>query len=87
VVTEQYARATRFLTENRDTLGRVAEALLEHEVLDASQQKQLMAGEAIEPKVVESAPPPPVREVRDEEGEQGMGGLLPPPVAAPKPTS
>ena len=87
VVIEQYARATRLLTENRDALGRVAEALLEHEVLDASQLKQLMAGERLEPKVVESAPPPPVREARDEEGEQGMGGLLSPPVAAPKPTS
>ncbi|MCG6926779.1 MAG: ATP-dependent zinc metalloprotease FtsH [Acidobacteria bacterium] len=87
VVTEQYARATRLLTENRDALQRVAEALLEHEVLDASQLKQLIAGESIEPKAAESAPPPPVREARDEEGKQGMGGLLPPPVAAPKPTS
>ena len=87
VVTEQYARATRLLTENRDALQRVAEALLEHEVLDAQQLKQLMAGEPLEPKPAESPAPPPPREARDEEGEQGMGGLLPPPVAAPKPTS
>jgi cell division protease FtsH len=87
VVTEQYARATRLLTENRDALERVAVALLEHEVLDAHQLKQLMAGEPLEPKPAQSAPAPPVRETRDEEGEQGMGGLLPPPVAAPKPTS
>ena len=45
------------------------------------------AGEPLEPKPAESPPPPPPREARDEEGEQGMGGLLPPPVAAPKPTS
>ena len=87
VVVEQYVRATRLLTENRDALHRVAEALLEHEVLDAHQMKQLMAGEPLEKKLAESAPPPPVREARDEEGKQGMGGLLPPPVAAPKPTS
>jgi cell division protease FtsH len=86
VVTEQYARATRLLTENRDALQRIAEALLEHEVLDASQLKQLIAGEPLETAPAET-PPPPVREAQDEEGEQGMGGLLPPPVAAPKPTS
>jgi cell division protease FtsH len=88
VVTEQYTRATRILTENKDTLGRVAEALLEHEVLDAGQLKQLLAGEPIEAKQAAS-PPPPVQEVQDDEGEQGEQGmgLLPPPMAVPKPTS
>jgi cell division protease FtsH len=86
VVTEQYSHATRLLTENRDALERIAVALLEHEVLDAAQLKQLIAGEPLETKPAEPSPPP-VRQTRDEEGEQGMGGLLPPPVAAPKPTS
>ena len=85
VVTEQYARATRLLTESKEALQRVAEALLEHEVLDANQLKQLMAGEPLEAKPAES-PPPPVREAKDEKGERGVG-LLPPPVVAPKPTS
>jgi cell division protease FtsH len=86
VVTEQYERATRLLTENREALERIAVALLEHEVLDARQLKQLIAGEPLE--VTPPASPPPVREARkgDDEGEQGVG-LLPPPVAAPKPTS
>jgi cell division protease FtsH len=85
VVTEQYARATRLLTENKEALARVAEALLEHEVLDANQLRQLIAGEPLEVRPAES-PPPPVREAKDEGGERGVG-LLPPPVAAPKPTS
>ena len=85
VVTEQYERATRLLTENRDALERIAEALLEHEVLDARQLKQLIAGEPLETTPPASSTPP-VREARDDEGEQGVG-LLPPPVAAPKPTS
>jgi cell division protease FtsH len=85
VVTEQYARATRLLTESKEALQRVAEALLEHEVLDADQLKQLMAGEPLEAKPAES-PPPPVREAKDEGDERGVG-LLPPPVVAPKPTS
>jgi cell division protease FtsH len=87
IVTEQYARATRILTENRPMLVRVAEALLEHEVLDAMQLKQLMAGEplVVKPAARPAAPAPP-REARAEEGER-TAGLLPPPVAAPKPTS
>ncbi len=85
VVTEQYARAESILTQNKEALHRIAEALLEHEVLDAKQLKQLLAGEPLETKLAES-PPPPVREAKDEEGERGVG-LLPPPVAAPKPTS
>jgi cell division protease FtsH len=87
VVTEQYTRATRILTENKDALERIAEALLEHEVLDAQQLKHLIADEPIEAKVAPT-PPPPVREARKDgdEGERGVG-LLSPPVAAPKPTS
>jgi cell division protease FtsH len=85
VVTEQYARATRLLTENKEALQRVAEALLEHEVLDANQLKQLIAGEPLETRPAES-PPPDVHEAKDEGDERGVG-LLPPPVAAPKPTS
>ena len=88
VVTEQYARATRLLNENKGALGRVAEALLEREVLDASQLKQLMAGDPLEPLEPTPAPspPPPVHETQKEEGERGVG-FLPPPVAAPKPSS
>jgi cell division protease FtsH len=85
VVTEQYGRATQLLTENKEALRRVAEALLEHEVLDAQQLKQLIAGEPIETKPAVS-PTPPAREAKDEGDERGVG-LLPPPVAAPKPTS
>jgi cell division protease FtsH len=85
VVTEQYERATELLTQHRDALERVAEALLEHEVLDAHQLRQLIAGQPIQAKPTPS-PPPPVREVRDEGGEQGVG-ILPPPVPDPKPTS
>jgi cell division protease FtsH len=86
IVTVQYERARTLLTENRHALQRVAEALLEHEVLDGPQLRQLIAGEPLQPRHVPAPPPPPVREARDEEGQAGVG-LLPPPVAAPKPTS
>jgi cell division protease FtsH len=88
IVSEQYERATRILTEHRDALVRVADALLEHEVLDALQLKQLIAGEPLTLKPASKPiPPPPVRDARAEEERPIGAGLLPPPVAAPKPTS
>jgi cell division protease FtsH len=88
IVTEQYERATSILTEKKDVLQRVAEALLEFEVLDGSQLRQIMSGQTLEPrpKATTPAPAPAVREPRAAEGERS-GGLLPPPIAAPKPTS
>ncbi|MGI8410835.1 MAG: ATP-dependent zinc metalloprotease FtsH, partial [Pyrinomonadaceae bacterium] len=35
IVSEQYARATKILSENRETMERLTEALLEHESLDS----------------------------------------------------
>ena len=88
IVTEQYERASSLLTEKKEVLGRVAEALLEFEVLDGSQLRQIMNGQKLEPrpKATTPAPAPAAREPRATEGERA-GGLLPPPIAAPKPTS
>ena len=44
IVTEQYERATRIIQENRDTLVRLAEVLLEHESLDGVQIRRIVAG-------------------------------------------
>jgi cell division protease FtsH len=88
IVTEQYDRAQKTLTDGKAMLVRVAEALLEHEVLDADQIKQVLEGRTLEIRKPEpvSPPPPPAREVRVDGGERS-GGILPPPMAAPKPTS
>src|SRR5438034_1403467 len=51
IVTEQYERAQRTLVDNREVLNRIAEALLEHEVLDAEQLKALVEGRPIEVRV------------------------------------
>jgi cell division protease FtsH len=88
IVTEQYERAQRTLTDNREVLNRVAEALLEHEVLDAEQLKALVEGRPIEVRVRTPAPPPPPpREGKIEHEGGRAGGILPPPMPAPKPTS
>ncbi len=87
IVTEQYERAQRILTENRELLVRVAAALLEHEVLDAQQLKQLISGQPMEVRPKPAPPEPaPAREAKVEK-EGRAPGLLPPPIAAPKPTS
>ncbi len=85
IVSAQYERAQRTLTDNREMLDRVAEALLEYEVLDAEQLKALVEGRPIR---VPATPPPtpvPAREGKVDEGER-TGGILPP-LPAPKPTA
>jgi cell division protease FtsH len=88
IVSEQYDRAQQTLTDGKPALIRVAEALLEHEVLDADQLKAVIDGRPLEVRKPEpvSPPPAPPREVRVDGGERA-GGILPPPMAAPKPTS
>ena len=44
IVSEQYARATKILEENREAMERVVAALLEHESLDLAQMKRAIAG-------------------------------------------
>ena len=90
IVTEQYERATKILTEKREQLVQMAEALLEYEVLDAQQVRQVIAGEPLRvkpPRTEEEPRQPPKEGARSGEGDSPAGGILPPPVVAPKPTS
>jgi len=48
IVTEQYERATKIIQENRDTLVRLAEVLLEQESLDGVQIRRIVAGLPLE---------------------------------------
>jgi len=57
-VTDNYQRAHRLLSQSKDTLVMIAEALLAREVLDAEQVRRILAGEALEehtPRSVVSA--------------------------------
>src|SRR5690606_10753542 len=57
-VTKNYERAHQLLSERKDTLIEMAEALLAREVLDAEQVKRLAAGLPLdEPRPVVSAAP------------------------------
>jgi cell division protease FtsH len=87
IVSEQYERARRIMIERREALVAVAEALLEHEVLDAVQIGRLMAGQPLElKKPAATVEAEPAREGRVEQKE-AAGGILPPTVTAPKPTA
>jgi NAD(P)H-hydrate repair Nnr-like enzyme with NAD(P)H-hydrate dehydratase domain len=56
---ESYARALHVLTTHRDEWERLAQALIEHEVLDAKQVAQACAGQAVTRKVVHKFQPTP----------------------------
>ncbi|MFH0799743.1 MAG: ATP-dependent zinc metalloprotease FtsH [Pseudomonadota bacterium] len=51
-VMEGYGRAKKILADNRDTLTRLAEALLEHESLSNDQIEKIMRGEELGPRVI-----------------------------------
>jgi cell division protease FtsH len=85
IVSEQYTRAQRLLTEKRELLGRVAGALLEHEVLDAQQLGQIMAGEPLQVRPTPAATPPAPAAAREEKADGGRAGTVLPPM--PKPTT
>jgi cell division protease FtsH len=88
IVNTQYDRAKSVLTSHRDQLVIVAEALLEHEVLDAEQLNQILAGEPLTMPHKPETPAPAVPQREEKaESEKRASGLLPPPMAAPKPTS
>ena len=57
IVEEGYLKAKTILTENRETLVRIAEALLVREVLDAAEVKLLINGERLPAKQVVLPPP------------------------------
>ena len=44
IVADQYERAEKIITDNREAMVRLAEALLEHETLDAVQIRRVVAG-------------------------------------------
>ena len=59
IVSEAYEKARNLLETNRDTLDRIAQALLVREVLDANEVKMLMDGKTLPDKPRTPPAPPP----------------------------
>jgi cell division protease FtsH len=57
IVEEGYRKAKTILTDNRNTLIRIAEALLDREVLDATEMKLLIANQPLPAKPIAVKPP------------------------------
>jgi cell division protease FtsH len=85
IVSEQYERARRVITEHRELLVAVAEALLEHEVLDGVQLKTIQEGRPLESR--QPVLPVAAAEAGPAVVEPVAGPLLAGPLPAPKPTS
>ena len=59
ILDEQYALATKLLTDNRDKVEAMTAALLEYETIDAEQIEDIMAGRPVRPPKPSSQPKPP----------------------------
>ncbi len=71
-----YARARKIIEEKSDALVRIAEALLEREVLDGAEVKMLIDGESL-PVVTTTKPAPPDGGERPQPVLRPEGGKLP----------
>jgi cell division protease FtsH len=85
ILTERYDKAYAMLAEHRDSLDRIAEALLERETLDGSELELLLAGKVLPPlpvPVVTEESPPPERAEQQPKGSF-PGDKLPEPEPIP----
>ena len=81
IVNEQYERAKKILLERRESLDKIADALLEYETLDLADVDVLLAGGAINRPPPPKSPPPPSATTGEKEKAKkggilgGLGGL------------
>jgi cell division protease FtsH len=86
IVLKAYQEARRILEENSSALVRIAEALLEHEVLDAEQIAALVKGESMpvrQPTVHASEAEAPEADAGRERVGESRPGVLPAPGSQP----
>jgi len=79
LVDNGYARARKFIEANKDAMVRIAEALLEREVLDGSEVKQLIQGETL--SAFRTNPKPAKSDDDKVAPPSSLGGLRIPPLA------
>ena len=70
IITDCYEAARKLLLENRDAMDRIANALLEREVLDGSDIARLVKGEALDPIKPPELPSAPAEKERAKTGSE-----------------
>jgi cell division protease FtsH len=85
-VTDNYVRAQSVLSEHKQRLVDMADALLIHETLDAEQVKRICAGLTIDDPVAGPATaPPPTREAKP--AKERPSAAIVPPLTPPRPVT
>ena len=83
MLTSLYDEAYQMLSDNRATLDRIVEALLERETLDTAELKLLLDGEPLPPMALPVADSPPVESADTEKPAGFSGDALPDPEPVP----
>ncbi len=74
VLEEQLARATQILTEHRDELERLANSLLEHELLDREEVAKIISGDVLIRAKKSRTLPPREQRISSSEGSEESDG-------------
>src|SRR5258708_12825572 len=82
IVNGGYENAKNLLANNRETLERIAQALLEREVIDANEVKLLMEGKPL-PEKLRTPPTPPPQPAPSTNPTPVRPKLRPPPAFTP----
>ncbi|MGQ0541110.1 MAG: ATP-dependent zinc metalloprotease FtsH [Blastocatellia bacterium] len=87
IVSEQYTRATKILEENRESMERLVEALLEHESLDLSQMKRVIAGTPLDEVAPARSTPDSGNSAEPEEAKERFKKPILPPITPNNPAT
>lgn len=87
IVSEQYTRATKILEENRDSMERLVEALLEHESLDLAQMKRVIAGIPLDEVAPARSTPDSGNSAEPEEAKERFKKPILPPITPNNPAT
>jgi cell division protease FtsH len=77
-VTDNYSRAQSILTQHKQRLLEMAEALLQRETLDAEQVRRICAGQPLDEPVPAPATPPAPPDVRGRAKDRPAPAIVPP---------
>ncbi len=88
IISEQYERARKILTDNRDAMERLTEALLEFETLDNAQMRRVIKGLPVEEKSPDSSiDDSGTPELKDENSLNPFKKPILPPIAGNNPAT